>query len=350
MHPWARRNIPQLAGRLALVTGANSGLGWQAARTLAGKGATVVMACRNREQAERARRAILDEYPQARLELTDLDLADLASIRACAAGFRQRHERLDLLFNNAGVMFLPLRRTRDGFEMQMGTNHLGHFALTGLLLESLLAAPRPRVVGMTSGFNQFGRLPLDDLNAERGYNRYLAYCHSKQANLLFSLELQRRAGQRGVLLQSLAAHPGYAATNLQYAAPAMSGSRLGRWAEGGQRSVRAIGGDGGVAGTFRADRTALVWRRLCWPGSLAGNPRLSGGGADSAECARPGAGRAAVGAIGRTDRSTLLVGVKAPGDRRIELSGRPAPGCCQAGPAGAPGAARPIPRPPAASR
>ena len=127
-------------------------------------------------------------------------------------------------------MFLPLRRTRDGFEMQMGTNHLGHFALTGLLLESLLAAPRPRVVGMTSGFNQFGRLPLDDLNAERGYNRYLAYCHSKQANLLFSLELQRRAGQRGVLLQSLAAHPGYAATNLQYAAPAMSGSRLGRWA------------------------------------------------------------------------------------------------------------------------
>ena len=112
----------------------------------------------------------------------------------------------------------------------MGTNHLGHFALTGLLLESLLAAPRPRVVGMTSGFNQFGRLPLDDLNAERGYNRYLAYCHSKQANLLFSLELQRRAGQRGVLLQSLAAHPGYAATNLQYAAPAMSGSRLGRWA------------------------------------------------------------------------------------------------------------------------
>lgn len=171
MHPWARRNIPQLAGRLALVTGANSGLGWQAARTLAGKGATVVMACRNREQAERARRAILDEYPQARLELADLDLADLASIRACAAGFRQRHERLDLLFNNAGVMFLPLRRTRDGFEMQMGTNHLGHFALTGLLLDSLLAAPRPRVVGMTSGFNQFGRLPLDDLNAERGYNR-----------------------------------------------------------------------------------------------------------------------------------------------------------------------------------
>lgn len=230
MHPWARRNIPQLAGRLALVTGANSGLGWQAARTLAGKGATVVMACRNREQAERARRAILDEYPQARLELADLDLADLASIRACAAGFRQRHARLDLLFNNAGVMFLPLRRTHDGFEMQMGTNHLGHFALTGLLLESLLAAPRPRVVGVTSGFNQFGRLPLDDLNAERGYNRYLAYCHSKQANLLFSLELQRRAGQRGVLLQSLAAHPGYAATNLQYAAPAMSGSRLGRWA------------------------------------------------------------------------------------------------------------------------
>ena len=109
MHPWARRNIPQLAGRLALVTGANSGLGWQAARTLAGKGATVVMACRNREQAERARRAILDEYPQARLELADLDLADLASIRACAAGFRQRHARLDLLFNNAGVMFLPLR-------------------------------------------------------------------------------------------------------------------------------------------------------------------------------------------------------------------------------------------------
>lgn len=230
MHTWAHTYVPSLQGRIALVTGANSGLGWQAARTLAGKGATVVMACRNQELASRARRAILAEYPQARLELARLDLADLASVRALAEDFRQRHSCLDLLFNNAGVMFLPLRRTAEGFEMQMGTNHLGHFALTGLLLESLLAARSPRVVGMTSGFNQFGRLQLDDLNSRRRYDRHRAYCNSKQANLMFSLELQRRAEARQLPLQSLAAHPGYSATNLQYGASGLSGSRSGYWA------------------------------------------------------------------------------------------------------------------------
>lgn len=237
MHAWAHTHVPSLEGRLAVVTGANSGLGWQAARTLAGKGATVVMACRDQEQASQARLSILAEYPQARLELARLDLADLASIRAFAEDFHQRHSCLDLLFNNAGVMFLPLRHTRDGFEMQMGTNHLGHFALTGHLLEPLLAAERPRVVGMTSGFNQFGRLRLDDLNARRGYNRHLAYCNSKQANLLFSLELQRRAEAHRAPLQSLAAHPGYAATNLQYGASALSGSRSGYW---GMRLANAL--------------------------------------------------------------------------------------------------------------
>ena len=203
---------------------------------------------------------------------------------------------------------------------------------------------------MTSGFNQFGRLPLDDLNAERGYNRYLAYCHSKQANLLFSLELQRRAGQRGVLLQSLAAHPGYAATNLQYAAPAMSGSRLGRWAMKMANGAFAQSAEMGALPAL----SALTEQRW-YGGAYVGPDRwLETRGYPAAaripRNARDLAGRAAVGAIGRTDRSTLLVGVKAPGDRRIELSGRPAPGCCQAGPAGAPGAARPIPRPPAASR
>ncbi len=230
MHPWARRNIPQLAGRLALVTGANSGLGWQAARTLAGKGATVVMACRNREQAEQARRAILDEYPQARLELADLDLADLVSVRACAAGFRQRHERLDLLFNNAGVMFLPLRRTRDGFEMQMGTNHTRPLRPYGTAAGVVAGRSTAQGGGHDQRFQ-----PVRPAAARRPQRRArlqpLSRLLPQQAGQsAVQPGLQRRAGQRGVLLQSLAAHPGYAATNLQYAAPAMSGSRLGRWA------------------------------------------------------------------------------------------------------------------------
>ncbi|KVN39326.1 short-chain dehydrogenase [Burkholderia pyrrocinia] len=221
MHAWSARHVPAQGGKVAVVTGANSGLGWHLAETLAAKGATVVMGCRDAARGEAAARAIRDLHPHARVEVAALDLADLASIARFADGIGERHGRVDILCNNAGVMFLPLRHTRDGFEMQFGTNHLGHFALTGRLLPALRAARRARVVTMSSGFNRGGRIRVDDLRAERRYNRYLAYCDSKLANLVFAIELQRRFERAALAGISVAAHPGYAATNLQLAGPEM---------------------------------------------------------------------------------------------------------------------------------
>ncbi|WP_323120085.1 oxidoreductase [Burkholderia alba] len=233
MHAWSTQHILPQGGKVAVVTGANSGLGWQIAATLAAKGALVVMGCRDIEKGQAAVHAIRSRYPQARVEVEPLDLADLASICRFADAVSQRHGRVDILCNNAGVMFLPLRRTRDGFEMHMGTNHLGHFALTGLLLPALREARRPRVVTMSSGFNRLGKIRLDNMLAEHGYNKYRAYCDSKLANLMFTLELQRRFEHAGINAQSVAAHPGYAATNLQFAGPAMEQSAFGtlamRW-------------------------------------------------------------------------------------------------------------------------
>ncbi|KVW11786.1 oxidoreductase [Burkholderia cepacia] len=224
MHAWSARHVPAQGGKVAVVTGANSGLGWQLAETLAAKGATVVMGCRDAARAAQAADAIRRLHPDARVEVDALDLADLASIARFAADVAERHGRVDILCNNAGVMFLPLRHTRDGFEMQFGTNHLGHFALTGHLLPALRAARRPRVVTMSSGLNRGGRIRVDDLRAERRYNRYLAYCDSKLANLVFAIELQRRFERAAFAGISVAAHPGYAATNLQFAGPAMDSS------------------------------------------------------------------------------------------------------------------------------
>jgi NAD(P)-dependent dehydrogenase (short-subunit alcohol dehydrogenase family) len=216
---WTARDIPDQTGRVAVVTGANSGLGVATARELARAGATVVLACRNQEKGERALSDIRAGVPDATLELSALDLGDLASVRAFAEGFSAGHERLDLLVNNAGVMAPPRRLTKDGFESQIGTNHLGHFALTGLLLGKLLAAPAPRVVTLSSGAHRIGRINFDNLQGERRYNNWLAYGQSKLANLMFCFELQRRATAADTALLSLAAHPGYAATNLQFAAP-----------------------------------------------------------------------------------------------------------------------------------
>lgn len=224
MHAWSARHVPAQGGKVAIVTGANSGLGWHIAETLAAKGATVVMGCRDAARATQAAAAIRRFHPAARVEVEPLDLADLASIQRFAADVSDRHGRVDILCNNAGVMFLPLRHTRDGFEMQFGTNHLGHFALTGHLLPALRAARRARVVTMSSGLNRGGRIRVDDLRAERGYNGYLAYCDSKLANLVFAIELQRRFQRAALAGISVAAHPGYAATNLQFAGPAMDGS------------------------------------------------------------------------------------------------------------------------------
>jgi NAD(P)-dependent dehydrogenase (short-subunit alcohol dehydrogenase family) len=208
--------MPDQHGRVAIVTGANSGLGAAIARELARAGATVVMAVRNREKGERAVEEVRSHVPDAALELRDLDLGDLASVRAFAS---QHQGRLDLLVNNAGIMAPPRRETHDGFESQFGTNHLGHFALTGLLMPRLLEAPEPRVVTQSSGAHRIGRINFDDLQGERRYINWLAYGQSKLANLMFALELQRRASAAGSALRSLAAHPGYARTNLQFASP-----------------------------------------------------------------------------------------------------------------------------------
>jgi NAD(P)-dependent dehydrogenase (short-subunit alcohol dehydrogenase family) len=217
--------VPDQTGRIAIVTGANSGIGLDAAHGLARAGARVVMACRDTAKGDAAAATIRADVPDALLDVTALDLASLDSVRAFADGYA--HERLDLLINNAGVMVPPYRKTADGFELQLGTNHLGHFALSGLLLERLLATPGARVVTVSSTAHKFGRIDFDDLQSERSYRRWRAYGQSKLANLLFMFELDRRLREHGAGAISVAAHPGYSATNLQFAATPSRVERLG---------------------------------------------------------------------------------------------------------------------------
>ena len=223
---WTLRDVPDQTGRTIVVTGANSGLGLETARALAGRGAHVVLACRSSEKAEAAQRGILASHPRASVEVMPLDLANLSSVRVFGATFTGRHDRLDVLCNNAGVMALPRRETADGFEMQIGTNHLGHFALTGLLLPLLLRTPGSRVVTQSSGMHRIGRIFFDDLQGSTRYGRWAAYGQSKLANLLFAYELQRRLASFGASTISVACHPGYAATELQFAGARMEGSTL----------------------------------------------------------------------------------------------------------------------------
>jgi NAD(P)-dependent dehydrogenase (short-subunit alcohol dehydrogenase family) len=212
---WTTSDIPDLGGRVAVVTGANGGLGLVTASVLARAGATVVMAARDQQKAKAAHDEILALHPEAALEVVELDLASLDSVRAAAEQISDTHPEIDILVNNAGVMGIPERRTEDGFEMQLGTNHLGHFALTAHLLPALLAAPAARVVTVTSTAHHVGR-PVDPQNPHLHgrYRPWRAYGQSKLANPLFSGELQRRAVAQGTSLTSAAAHPGYSATNL----------------------------------------------------------------------------------------------------------------------------------------
>jgi len=211
MAHWTAEDIPDLTGHTAVVTGANSGIGLHTALQLARHGARTVLAGRNQAKGTGALERIRASVPDADVAWRELDLADLTSVRAFAAGHTGK---LDLLVNNAGVMMLPYRRTADGFETQFGTNHLGHFALTGLLLPALLASPGARVVMLSSPMHRNGRIDFDDLQSEHRYGRSPAYANSKLANLLFALELQRRVEAASVPLLSVAAHPGFAATNL----------------------------------------------------------------------------------------------------------------------------------------
>ncbi|QEU85633.1 oxidoreductase [Streptomyces viridosporus] len=223
MSGWSANDIPGQGGRLAVVTGANSGLGYVAARELARAGARVVLACRSEERGGVALDLLRDEVPGAEAEVRRLDLGDLASVRGFVAALP--YERVDLLLNNAGVMGLPHGTTADGFETQFGVNHLGHFALTGLLLPALLAAPGARVVTVSSMVHAMANIDARDLNSERRYRRWTAYARSKSANLLFTHELARRLTGYGSDVVAAAAHPGYAATNLQTAGPRAEGRR-----------------------------------------------------------------------------------------------------------------------------
>ncbi|KOG40855.1 oxidoreductase [Streptomyces resistomycificus] len=220
---WREKDIPDQDGRTAVVTGANSGIGYVTARELARRGARVVLACRSEARAVEAGDRMATEVPGAHVEFRRLDLGDLASVRQFAADLP--YDRLDLLVNNAGVMALPYGTTVDGFETQFGVNHLGHFALTGLLLPTLLATPGARVVTVSSTAHALANIDITDLNSERGYRRWTAYARSKSANLLFTHELARRLAAHGSDVVAAAAHPGYAATNLQTAGPRMSGRR-----------------------------------------------------------------------------------------------------------------------------
>lgn len=215
MTKWTAADIPDQTGRTVVITGANSGLGLRSAEALAAKGARVLMACRNATKAAAALEGVKERATGAEPEVRSLDLSSLGSVRECAAGLASELGHLDVLLNNAGIMAVPKAMTVDGFESQLGTNHLGHYALTGLLLPTLLAAPDPRVVTVASNAHKFGRMHFDDLFFERSrYSRWSAYGQSKLANLLFSSELQRRALEHHTALTAVAAHPGYAATNL----------------------------------------------------------------------------------------------------------------------------------------
>ena len=219
MTSWTEADIPDQTGRTVLITGANSGIGFEAARALAERGAHVVLACRNPAKAGDAIEAIAATDPAGSTELLELDLADLDSVADAAAAFLADHDRLDVLVNNAGLMATPEQRTAQGFEMQIGVNHLGHFALTGRLLPALLAADAARVVSISSQGHRPGRIRTDDLCWQRGYSPWPAYFQSKLANLLFTLELQRGFEHAGVDAIAVAAHPGASRTNLGHENP-----------------------------------------------------------------------------------------------------------------------------------
>ena len=247
---WSSADIPDLTGRSIVVTGANSGIGLEAATSLAAHGAAVTLAVRDVDRGSSAADQIRAASPQAQVEVARLDLADLASVREFAAVWTAAHpDGLDVLVNNAGVMAIPRRETADGFEMQLGTNHLGHFALTGLLVGSL--RPAGRVVTVSSGAHRFGRMDFDDLQSE-SYQKWRVYGQSKLANILFALELHRRAEAAGADLRSIAVHPGYAATNLQSVGPPMSGSRVGASMMGLANRVLAQSAEAGAWPTLMA--------------------------------------------------------------------------------------------------
>lgn len=211
---WTPAQIPDQNGRIAIITGANSGIGLETARELAAKGATVVMACRSQKKADEAMADIRRTHPSAKLDFVALDLSRQASIKEAADVVLQRYPRIDLLINNAGVMWLEEGRTEDGFELQIGTNHFGHFAWTLRLLPAIKDVSGSRIVTVSSIAHRSGQLTLDDINHSANYTKHGAYGQSKLANLMFTLELERRLRATGAKTLSVASHPGVTGTNL----------------------------------------------------------------------------------------------------------------------------------------
>ena len=218
---WDMEQVPAQPGRVAVVTGANSGLGYETALALAKKDVEVVLACRDLARAEAAKARIVGEYPAARINSLKLDLSSLREVRKFSAQFQRQYQQLDLLINNAGIMMSPYKVTEDGFENQLATNYLGHFALTGLLLPLLTGTPGSRVVTLSSLSYKWSEIQFDDFHAQKGYSRRKAYGQSKRACLLFAFELHRRLAAAGHPTLSVAAHPGLCKTNLDQYFPAL---------------------------------------------------------------------------------------------------------------------------------
>jgi NAD(P)-dependent dehydrogenase (short-subunit alcohol dehydrogenase family) len=263
---WTTADIPDLSGQIALVTGANSGIGYETAKALALAGATVVLACRNQKKAEDAAVWIRDFRKDARLEVMHLDLGDLTTVRECAAQFLAAHSRLDILVNNAGLVAIPRQLTVAGFEMQLGVNHLGHFALTAALLPRLRAAPAARVVCVSSLAYAWGRLDFEDLPFAQGYRPWKAYSRSKLANLLFAEELDRRLQAAGLPARAYAAHPGYAATGMREGGKAGNSSWLENFLLGiGNKTLAISAEQGALPSLYAATAPGAIGGRLYGP-------------------------------------------------------------------------------------
>jgi len=245
---WTADDVPDQSGRNVVVTGANSGIGFEATKAFAAKGAHVVMACRSVERGREAKRDIEADYPGASLTVHELDLADLDSVAAFTEWYETTYDSLSVLANNAGVMAIPRSETADGFETQFGVNHLGHFALTGRLLGVLRrTSGATRVVTQSSMAHESGEIDFDDLQHDEEYDKWGAYGQSKLANLLFAYELDRRLRAAGASVTSVACHPGFAATNLQLRGPQAEGSRLRLL---GMKAVNAVVAQSAAAGAW----------------------------------------------------------------------------------------------------
>jgi len=223
---WTQNDMPNLTGKVVIITGANSGLGLESTKAMAAKGATIVMACRNLSKAEKAKADVLQKVPNAKLDVMQLDNASLESVRNFATAFKAKYDRLDILLNNAGVMAIPRQETADGFEMQLGVNHLAHFALTGLLLDIITSTPGARVHNTSSSAAFNGLINFDDLMGEEEYGRWTAYGQSKLANVFFANELNKRLKEAGHDTISNSSHPGLVMGNLQSNSLQQSGTPL----------------------------------------------------------------------------------------------------------------------------